>query len=375
MSTGQTLPLVNAGVIGLLAIVTAAAAASFAWQGRLTRHAARTAALTRQALDRDSRSDAGVAKRARYAVLAETHRELAENAEALSHKAMLAMASVAALPVVTAAGSVGLMVLIRRRIARPIRLMLEATERIADGELDHRVDYEASDEMGRLAVSFNRMARCLRRSLNELERQKARLEQRVAEATAELRGLSRTDELTGLPNLRHLRDAFDSLAQRARDAGSPLTLAAVGIENFRSFNDRFGYDAGNLLLVAFARIVRGAAREVDVVARGNGVQFIILMPGLEELPEPLVEQVDASLASLRKLVLHRTGRGVDVTVSFGAARFRSDGDDLDALLEEADRRMAAQWVPGAPAGGGKPTEGDGLAATATTATGASEEPS
>jgi diguanylate cyclase (GGDEF)-like protein len=276
---------------------------------------------------------------------------------------------------VAAAAGVGLMALVRRRIARPVRLMLEATERIADGELDHTVDYEASDEMGRLATSFNRMARCLRRSLRELERQKARLEQRVADATAELRELSRTDELTGLPNVRHLRDAFNDLARHARGTGAALTLAVLGIEDFRGFNDRFGYDAGNLLLVAFARIVLGAAREVDVVGRGSGVQFIVLMPGLDELPDAFVQQVEASLSSLRKLVRHRTSCDVGITVSFGAARFRRDGNGLDDLLGEADRRMAAQWVRAVSPCHGEGTEEEGPPAGGTAAAGAAEEPS
>jgi len=150
--------------------------------------------------------------------------------------------------------------------------------------------------------------------------------------------------LSELPNLRDLRDAFDETARYADETGTPLTLVVLGTDDLRTLNDRFGYEAGNLVLVAFARIVRGAARDVDFVARGNGVQFIVLMPGLDHLSERFVRQVEGGLASLQKLVRHRTGRDVGITVCFGHSLFPTDGCSLHALLHTADRRMAARRI-------------------------------
>ena len=363
MKTRRTLPLVNAAFIALIAIVALTSAVSFIRLSELVRHSVRTTGLARE-LEAEYRrlefrrfdGEVDPAELAtRRAALGARSDELARRVAATSRYSTQAMVSVAVTSFGTIIAGAALMVLVSRRIGRPLELMLRATRRIANGHLGHRVDYAAPDEMGLLAQSFDRMAHCLQRSLYELKSQKATLERRVAEATAELRTLSLTDELTELPNLRHLRDAFDETARYADETGTPLTLAVLGIDDFRTLNDRFGYEAGNLVLVAFARIVRGAARDVDFVARGNGVQFIVLMPGLDHLSERFVRQVEGGLASLQKLVRHRTGRDVGITVCFGHSLFPTDGCSLHALLHTADHRMAARRIRAeAPSAGATP---------------------
>ena len=351
MATKRTLPLVNVAFIALIAIVALTSAASFMWLTEIVRHSVRTARLARelvegyQRLDLDQMGEpmnTAEAVAARQAALGARSDELAQRVGSTTRHSTKAMVSVAVSSFGTIVAGAALMMLVSRRIGKPLALILEATDRIAEGDLEHRVEYNAGDEMGMLAHSFDRMARCLQRSLDELARQKERLEQRVDEATVELRALSLTDELTGLPNQRHLREAFDAAVRRADETGSPLSLAVLGIDDFRGLNNRFGYDAGNLVLVAFARIIRAAAREVDFVARGSGVQFIILMPGLSAMPRELMERVGANVESIHRLVRHRTGKEVGITVCCGCARFPDEGRSLHALLAQADRHMAAR---------------------------------
>jgi diguanylate cyclase (GGDEF)-like protein len=365
MKARRTMSLVNVAFMAMIAIAALTSAVSFIWLTEIVRHSVRTATLARELvegyrrfdLDRLNEATSPEELAARHAALGAKSDELAQRLTSTSNHSTRAMASVAVSSFGTIVAGAVLMVLVSRRIARPLAMILEATDRIADGDFGHRVDYQAADEMGMLAQSFDRMARCLQRSLDELVKHKHTLERRVEEATADLRALSFTDDLTELPNLRHLREAFDDAVRRADAADAPLTIAVVGIDDFRAINDRFGYDAGNLVLVAFARCVRAAARGDDFVARGSGVQFVILMPGLREVPRAFIDQVELGIESVQKLVRHRTGRDVGLTAGFGAACYREDGHSLHALLAAADHALAAsrESVRAAPAQGKEPS--------------------
>ncbi len=81
----------------------------------------------------------------------------------------------------------GLLSFVARRITRPLGVMVEATDKIASGELDHRVALEGRDEIGRLAGAFNRMTENLRGAREDLTQWGRTLERRVEERTRELR--------------------------------------------------------------------------------------------------------------------------------------------------------------------------------------------
>lgn len=352
MARKQTMPMVNLAFIAMIAIVAITSAVSFIWLTEIVHHSVRTATLAREliaiygrlGLDRAGQRHDPTVMASLRAELAAKSDELAQRVTATSKHSTKAMICVAVSSFGTILAGVSLMVLVSRRIARPLSLMLQATDRIAGGDLGHRVDYDAGDEMGLLARSFDRMARCLQRSLGELVKQKQTLEKRIEESTADLRAMSLTDDLTSLPNLRHLHHAFAQAAERAGRGHTPLTLAVTCIDDFRTFNDRFGYDAGNLVLVAFARIVRAAAHDADTVARGSGVQFLVLMPGMSAIPHAFVRQVEASLESIQKLLRYRTGKHVGITVSLGVAQYPADGQSLDALLAAANKDLGATRV-------------------------------
>ena len=339
--------MVTTAFIAMIAIVAFTSAVSFIWLTEIVNHSVRTATLAREMiaiygridLDRTTEPRDPAVMASLRAELAAKSDELAQRMAATSKHSTKAMISVAVSSFGTILAGASLMMLVSRRIGRPLALMLQATDRIAGGDLDHRVDYDAGDEMGLLARSFDRMARCLQRSLSELVKQKHTLEARIEESTADLRAMSLTDDLTSLPNLRHLHHAFAHAAEHATHKNTPMTLVVTCIDEFRAFNDRFGYDAGNLVLVAFARIVRGSARDTDTVARGSGVQLVTLMPNTATVPDTFARQVGASIESIEKLVGYRTGKHVGIAVSLGVAQYPNDGQSLDALLATANGRL------------------------------------
>ena len=344
MDAKRTMPLVNLASVALVAIVALTSAVSFIWLTEVVRGSTQTAHLARDLVDAHRpRSgddvDGDAAERgARHAALSVKSDLLTQQVNAMAANSTRALVTVAAAAFTTTSAAAILLVLVSRRIASPIGLLLDATRHIADGDFRHRVVYNARDELGSLARAFDRMAARLEASRSEVAHHKRALEVGIEKATAELRALSRTDDVTGLPNLRHLADVFDGLAASARASGAPLTLGVLGIDDFADINLRYGYGAGNLVLTAFARIVQAAARDGDAVARGNGVQFLVLMPGLPELSAGFLGQIEAGTESIQRLIRHRTGHEIHLAAHRGFAAFPGDGESLSALLAAALRQ-------------------------------------
>jgi diguanylate cyclase (GGDEF)-like protein len=100
----------------------------------------------------------------------------------------------------------------------------------------------------------------------------------LKEALARLRQLAMHDELTGLPNRRHLHEWMQHEVARSRRIGAPLCLALMDIDHFKKVNDTLGHEAGDTVLRIFAQEARSLLREGDMLARWGGEEFMLVMP-------------------------------------------------------------------------------------------------
>ena len=105
-----------------------------------------------------------------------------------------------------------------------------------------------------------------------------RANERATRATAELRRLATTDELTGLANRRSFLDALERETSRACRSGNPLCLAIVDLDHFKKINDLHGHPVGDEVLRKVADVLREGTRTSDTVGRMGGEEFAILMP-------------------------------------------------------------------------------------------------
>ena len=94
----------------------------------------------------------------------------------------------------------------------------------------------------------------------------------------EVKQLAITDELTGLYNFRYIKDRLEEEVKRAQRFKHPLALIMADIDHFKGFNDAYGHLEGNKALQNIAGILQLNVREVDIVGRFGGEEFIIILP-------------------------------------------------------------------------------------------------
>jgi diguanylate cyclase (GGDEF)-like protein len=146
-----------------------------------------------------------------------------------------------------------------------------------------------------------------------------------------------TDGLTELANRREFEESLANEISRAERFGGSLALILADLDNFKQVNDRFGHQAGDEVLKAFADIVRETVRDIDVAARYGGEEFAILLPqtdiaGAERLAERLREAVET------RPMAHAHATPVILTSSFGVASFPEAGT-ATGLFGAADEAL------------------------------------
>ena len=149
-------------------------------------------------------------------------------------------------------GTLVLLVLLARGILKPIEALAKSANRVAGGDLAHRVDETSPGEIGTLARSFNTMTAQLGHTIGSLEeRVKLRtdeLEQAVAlqdELIVKLEVKAARDFLTGLPNRYALDTRLEFELGRARRLGSRVTVLMIDLDHFKDINDTHGHSVGD----------------------------------------------------------------------------------------------------------------------------------
>jgi len=149
---------------------------------------------------------------------------------------------------------------------------------------------------------------------------------------------ARRDELTGLYNRRAFNNFFQIELGRARRYGGLLALALFDLDHFKQVNDTHGHDAGDEVLRAFARLLQGNCREVDVAARYGGEEFLVLMPAVGTRAAAIfAERTRKELSGVE--LGAAGGRRFRVTVSAGVCKWTLQADSLRAMLKLADEAM------------------------------------
>ena len=154
---------------------------------------------------------------------------------------------------------------------------------------------------------------------------------------AELDFLANHDALTGLPSLRLCKDRLDQSLAEARRNRQTSAVMFLDLDGFKSINDEYGHEFGDLVLKATADRIKTEIRETDTVARIGGDEFVIILSSLPELE--IVERIAASLVrQIAQPIQIETVR-VAVSASIGISLYPDNGTTAEELIRSADKAM------------------------------------
>jgi diguanylate cyclase (GGDEF)-like protein len=213
---------------------------------------------------------------------------------------------------------------IARSMARPIHDLSLAARRIAEGAEDVVIPVSGrADEVG-----------VLTQALREMTARLSEKHEALLRANEVLTQLSITDGLTSLHNHRAFQDRLARDTRRARRTQTPLCLALIDVDNFKSLNDHHGHATGDRLLASVAEILQDRVGEADFAARYGGEEFALLTPVPIEAAITTVENLRRAIADAAFEV--ESGEAIRMTVSIGVAAFETDAN---ALFDAADRAL------------------------------------
>jgi diguanylate cyclase (GGDEF)-like protein len=147
------------------------------------------------------------------------------------------------------------------------------------------------------------------------------------------------DPLTELPNARGFYMMLEQrIAECQRMNREPVSLVCMDIDDFKIVNDQYGHSIGDRLLASVAGVVRRELRQMDILTRYAGDEFVAIMPMASSkmaasISERMRNAVEEQLFSVR------TGTMIGLGVSLGVACFPDDGETTEELLTTAARRM------------------------------------
>jgi diguanylate cyclase len=172
----------------------------------------------------------------------------------------------------------------------------------------------------------------MRARVTEAEQEIVRLQNELSETSE----MVRHDQLTGALNRKGLEETLDRELARAQRRQTPICVALLDVDNFKSLNDTYGHQTGDDALVHLARVIRETMRPHDTLARYGGEEFLIILPDT-----PLADAMSALTRLQRELTkrffLHRNEKLL-ITFSAGVTAFRA-GEQRSEAITRADAAM------------------------------------
>jgi diguanylate cyclase (GGDEF)-like protein/PAS domain S-box-containing protein len=151
------------------------------------------------------------------------------------------------------------------------------------------------------------------------------------------RHVAHHDFLTGLPNRMLLNDRLYIAIERARRDGCKVAAMMIDLDHFKRVNDSLGHHIGDELLKIVAGRILACVRRSDTVARMGGDEFAVLISDVKS--ERDIEQVAEKIIESVSQPAQVGGHELHISASIGISQYPVDGEDLHALLVDADTAM------------------------------------
>ncbi|MBA7636363.1 hypothetical protein ES703_43981 [subsurface metagenome] len=157
------------------------------------------------------------------------------------------------------------------------------------------------------------------------------------EAEEKLEKLARIDSLTGCYNRRYGLELLDRQIKLSHRSKSPLLLYFLDVDNFKDINDAFGHEEGDKVLKEVVKLLKSALREIDIICRMGGDEFLLIFPDSSLKEAPLIkERLNKDLIKLN----HSLKKPYKIELSVGLSRYDpANPQSMDELIRIADKKM------------------------------------
>jgi diguanylate cyclase (GGDEF)-like protein len=174
----------------------------------------------------------------------------------------------------------------------------------------------------------------LEERIDERTSQLVLINDKLVKKEQEIVHLLLTDALTNIPNRRSFEDEVHREFSRSERANSDFCIGICDIDNFKLFNDQYGHDIGDKVLIEVAKTIRATIRKSDFVARWGGEEFVIMFIETDhKIAQSISERIRQNVANIRIGDKTRS-----ITISLGLAQRHRD-DSFDQLFKRADQAL------------------------------------
>jgi len=221
-----------------------------------------------------------------------------------------------------------------RRLLKPIHDLASTADVIAKGNYDIRAKIKTDDEIGVLAKNFNIM-------VDKLQDHIQNLDKKIQEKTEELKSLAITDPLTKLYNRRYFSEISSELFELDKREEKALSVIMIDIDKFKSINDTYGHQTGDIVIEKLSSIMSYMKRESDIACRYGGEEFVLLLPkttqdGAYKFAQRLREKIEQ--ITLR--VKDDSEKHITFTISVGVSEVDYTNDThIETVIKRADDAM------------------------------------
>lgn len=196
-----------------------------------------------------------------------------------------------------------------------------------------QADREKTARLAQMQGSADELQNAVKLRTAEL----AQANQQLSERERELQHAANHDPLTELPNRRYLVERCELALAQARRSNEATALLLIDLDHFKPINDKYGHDAGDLMLQSIAQRLREHVRAGDAVARLGGDEFAVLICGgdAEQHARDIASRL---LEELAKPVTYGAER-LTVTISIGVALYPHHASNFTTLYKAADQML------------------------------------
>jgi len=148
-----------------------------------------------------------------------------------------------------------------------------------------------------------------------------------------------TDALTGLYNRHYLNSHLGNMVKQSLKNNKSLALMMMDMDHFKSVNDTYGHDVGDMILKQLAALIIESSRSAELAARFGGEEFVVLMPETDEQSAIQAAERIRALIETTPFKINDKGDTINKTLSIGVSSLHPDGDSGESLLKRADEAL------------------------------------